>query len=179
MAKFRNTLPPITQRGFTLLELVLVIAIVAVLMATAYSKYEGLAEQAEKAAFTGVLGNTQAALTHAFIRSYLDDDQARWERQDGINPIQFLAKPPINYGGVTTTQRVTESALPGQHWYFLEDTGELAYKVKRNARLRLEHKHRSLLKFRIELVRSTPESGKKETIEGVLLTAVDRFSWEP
>lgn len=179
MAKLPGIRTNSAQRGFTLLELVVVIAIVAVLMATAYSKYEGLAEQAEKAAFVGVLGNTQAALTHAFIRSYLDGDQSRWEDVSGINPIQYLAKPPGNYGGVTTSQRVVEPLLADQHWYFLQDTGELVYKVKRNGRLKLENKHINLIKYRLQVVHSLPEHGKNVQVEGLLLEAVDRFSWNP
>jgi MSHA pilin protein MshA len=81
MTEFRKT----DQRGFTLIELVVVIALLAILAAFAIPRYAGLEREARAAAILGISGSirSSAALVHGL-----------WLSQE-VDPV-FMEGNPIN-----------------------------------------------------------------------------------
>ncbi|ADE12831.1 type II secretion system protein [Sideroxydans lithotrophicus] len=116
-------------RGFTLLELIVVISIVAIMAAVFLSRIPYYQEQAEKTAMEQVASAVQSALVLRY--SALQTRGAANEKELSAlatdNPINWLQKKPRNYAGEffdPTPQMVS----PG-HWMFDLKSHELIYTV--------------------------------------------------
>src|SRR5665647_2492999 len=88
-----------TSKGFTLLELIVVITIIVVLMGVFFNRVLFYQEQAEKTAMEGVAGAIQSALTMQYgqILTRGKPSDATALAQD--NPMNWLQKKLRNYSG--------------------------------------------------------------------------------
>lgn len=106
------------QRGFTLIELVVVMVIVALLSAVAVPKFIDLQKQAEAASVKKVLGNLRSALSLRVAQALVDGDNLADLAYDGATPLNpmndLLSNKPESYIGVVS---VNQPADPNGVWF--------------------------------------------------------------
>lgn len=111
-------------------ELVVVILVVSIIFAYAFSRFRGYPEAAERAAFLAVTAQLKSGLNLQMMRGIAADDRAALERLQGSNPMGLVLEAPVNYLGAFTA--VDDSGLPRRAWYFDSSAGELVYLVDNN-----------------------------------------------
>lgn len=86
-------------RGFSLLELLIVIVIVSVLLVVAIDRLLVLRFEAERATVQTVIGAMRSALYIEFAAAAARGEIGRMDRAHGSNPITHLAEKPEAYAG--------------------------------------------------------------------------------
>lgn len=115
----------IYQRGFTLLELIVVIIIVAVLMGSFMNRLLYYQEQAEKTAMEGIAASIQSALTMQYGALLIHGKTSDVPTLVQGNPMSWMQKKPGNYAGEFYDPGPL-SARPGS-WIFDLKTRDLIY----------------------------------------------------
>ena len=118
-------LSPRTSKGFTLLELVIVFAIIVTLMALFMNRFMFYQEAAEKTAMEQVAGAIQSALVIQYgqiMTRGKPSDVAALVRE---NPINLLQKAPHNYTGEFYDP--TPLSVPPGNWMYDLKTRDLIY----------------------------------------------------
>jgi prepilin-type N-terminal cleavage/methylation domain-containing protein len=86
-------------RGFSLLELLIVIVIVSVLLVVAVDKLLALRFEAERSAVQTVIGALRSALYIEFAGAAARGELKRIESARGGNPMGYLSEKPDGYAG--------------------------------------------------------------------------------
>jgi len=116
------------DRGFSLVELVVVLVIVSIISAILLDRVKFYQEQAEKATMEATAAAIQAGL-HLRLAGYLASGQDRdVQRLATENPIDWLARKPESYAGAL--DRVAARDLPGGTWYFDLTDRTVVYRVR-------------------------------------------------
>jgi len=115
-------------RGFSLLELLIVIVIVSVLLVVAIDRLLALRFEAERATVQTVLGALRSALYIEFAAAAAKGEIKRMDTAPGSNPMLHLAEKPEGYAGefYGPEPKVFE---PGT-WYFDLRDRTLVYVVR-------------------------------------------------
>ena len=114
-----------SQRGFTLIELIVVITIVVILATALLNRVWFYQEQAEKAAMEQVAGALQSALVMQYGRLLTRGTESEVTALATENPMNWLAKQPRNYSG-EFYDPTPRSVAPG-NWVFDLRSRELIY----------------------------------------------------
>ena len=120
------------QKGFTLIELVVVMVILALLAAVAVPKFFDLQKQAEAASVKKVIGNLRSALSIRTAKALVDGEDlatlaTKMNQTDGVM-YSLLSNKPESYIGVVTTNQPAE---PKGIWYDrTSGNGWVMYKLK-------------------------------------------------
>jgi prepilin-type N-terminal cleavage/methylation domain-containing protein len=167
----------LNRRGFTLLELAVVVSIIGVLAAVLLNRAPFYQEQAEKVAMEQMLGTLRSAMhiqTAALFAKGRGEDIPNLLKQ---NPMNWLMEKPANYKGEYFAPS-PQDIEPG-NWYFDLQSGELIYSVYNNEHFRMENSERSEVHFRARLVTSIQENGKAadNAIEGTAFEPVVPYRW--
>ena len=164
------------QRGFSLLELVVVICVIAILAGALFSRLGLYQERAEIAAMDNVVGALRSGLTMKAGQLIVSGRTAEMSKLLTINPMDLLAQKPANYAGEYFLPQ--KAKIPPGNWYFDKKRFLLVYITRTGATF-----HASKSKqftYRIELIRSMDdakgpkpaETSSSMTIEGVALNQV-------
>ncbi|MEA3465035.1 MAG: prepilin-type N-terminal cleavage/methylation domain-containing protein [Thermodesulfobacteriota bacterium] len=115
-------------KGFTILELIVVIAVVALLATVALPKFYHLTMRAEALGAQGMIGNVRSALSLQMARGlYQGQDLAAWAHNGSraLYPMHdMLLEQPENYLGVL------ENSDQRGSWYDDKNSHELVYVVR-------------------------------------------------
>jgi type II secretory pathway pseudopilin PulG len=114
-------------RGFTYLELVIVIIIISTLLYVAIDRLLRLEVEAERASMQQVIGILQSALAMAMAEQIAKGDIPAMKKYINTNPMNLLAQQPENYLGA---HRAEPDPLPTGSWYFLTSSKSLIYRVR-------------------------------------------------
>lgn len=165
------------QKGFSLLELVVVIVIIALLATWALDRLWGLQAAAERVAMEQVVGNLRSAIGIDVAYSYANGDTKALRALEGSNPMDRLAEVPKNYLGVLGTKSTAAGS-----WYFDNQSRTLVYRVRNAEYFRGGSGPPAQARFAVRLIYEAsdikPASGKKRSeIVGAELLAVAPYTW--
>ena len=123
------------QRGFTLIELVIIIAVLGIIAAVAIPKYVDMISDAKESACKGALGGLRSAVSIYYANTALKTGTATWPPIDSMrtvgvvmaqglppNPYQLDANAPDSI-----VTGVTKGTIVGTRggWAYLPSTGEI------------------------------------------------------
>lgn len=120
------------QKGFTLIELVMIIVILGILAAVAIPKYQDLSGEAKEAAARGALGALRSAVT-IYYANHAVTDSAHWPPIDSVRYAIMAQDVPKNPYCAdadhpdSVIAGVTKGTLVGTDcgWAYLASTGEI------------------------------------------------------
>ena len=129
--------PQSSQRGFTLIELVIIVVILGILAAVAIPKYQDLSTEAKEAAARSSLGSLRSAITIWYANEAVKTGTPSWPPIDslraegvvmarGIPDNPFCANYPDSIhiaGSGVAKGTVRAGGRPG--WVYKPSTGEI------------------------------------------------------
>jgi len=168
--------------GFSLLELVVVVALIAVLWFVAIDRMLRLRIDAERVAMLQVLGGLRSALGLEVAERVVRRGLASVTELQGANPMELLAERPHNYVG--ELDGPDPSRVPPGSWYFDRRTRMLVYRVRYPEAFEggpPEGPPRA--RFRVEVLwRDRDGDGRldprADSVGGVRLAPVEPYRWK-
>ena len=112
------------QKGFTLIELIMVMIILGILAAVAIPKYASTIERAEEAAETAVIGQIDAGLEVYATEQLLESGRRTWPD----DPWETLGRKPNGY-----TEDIDDADVDGE-WTYNTTSLQITHQRKDNSR---------------------------------------------
>lgn len=175
--------PPLTahrsSRGFTLIELIVVITIVVAMTGLFLNRMMLYVEQAEKTAMEEVAGAIQSALTMQYgqILTHGKPSDVLALAQD--NPMNWLQKKPRNYAGEFYDP--TPLAVDSGNWVFDLKSRELVYVVRNTNYFKPGKDGKKWIRFHVatnhEVSRLPSLQNAPAELTGILFEPVEPYSW--
>lgn len=152
--------------GFTLWELMVVVALVVVLFVTALENLLPLRGEAEKAALLATIGSLRSATgLEASRRAIVGAEALR--AMDGADPMAWLAAKPERYVG--DVERSHD--VPRGGWGYLAGEGVLFYRIRYPEYFRGGSGEPAGLRFRVDVT----FAGTR--VSGIRLAELDHGQW--
>lgn len=120
---------PPCEDGFSMLELVVVVAVVGILLAVGASRILPYIAQAERVAVVRMENQLRNVLVLEAALIIARGESARLAELDLANPMSLVLEPPRNYLGELNAP--TLDLLPTRSWYFDSATRHLIYRAGR------------------------------------------------
>ena len=166
------------QKGFTLIELIVVITIVVILASMLLDRVQYYQEQAEKTAMQQVAGVLQSALTLQYGRMITRGMEADAPALVAENPMNWLAKIPGNYAG--EYYDVTPRSVAPGNWVFDLKTRNLVYVVDNGDNFTLGKDGHKWVRYHVNLLYEAapgmPPNKTKELV-GILFEPIEPYQW--
>lgn len=169
---------PHHARGFTLLELVIVIIIVSILFVIAANRLLVLQATAERAAMMNVLGTLRSAIGMDIAQHVLRQDVDGLVALRGRNPMDWLAQTPHNYAGEASDPVTVQAGS----WYFDPTERALVYRVEHAEHFSTSLPGPARARFRIELAYDDNNANGRydagrDTVYGLRLAEMEPYRW--
>lgn len=167
------------QRGFTLIELIVVIIIVVVLGGLFLSRVPFYQEQAEKTAMEQVAGAVQSALTlrYGTLMARGAANEKELQALATENPLTWLQQRPKNYAGEFFDPN--PNTVASGRWVFDLKTRDLIYVVDHADYFKPGKDGKKWIRFHVSLgyepVLGRPGSGKELTT--ALFEPTEPYHW--
>ena len=167
-------------RGFTLVELVVVIVLVGLLTTFAARRLLPLREEAERAAMTQVLGGLRAALTGELLALVTQGRDEEIAALAEANPMALLLEAPANYLG--ELHAPDPASIPLGHWWWDSATRQLVYRVRHDRRFETALATPARARFRVALEFEDRDGDGRfdaghERVGGARLRPVEPYAW--
>jgi prepilin-type N-terminal cleavage/methylation domain-containing protein len=117
----------VPNRGFSLLELVVVIAMIGTLVAVAVTRLLPYIDEAERVAVLRVEGQLRSSINMEAAKRIVRGQSATLSDLEGSNPVKYLLEPPKNYVGEYLQSDIEQA--PTRRWYFEQDRQRLVYRL--------------------------------------------------
>jgi len=166
------------HRGFSLLELVVVIVVISILLAMAISRLLALQVEAERVAMETVAGTLRSAIGIKVAEYLVNRDMRGLAALEGSNPMDRLSELPTNYLGELDNPDST--TLTDGNWYFDTRSRALVYLVRNQGFFEGGLADPPRARFAIRLVytdRNINGQGIK-SIDGVRLAILESYHWK-
>lgn len=167
----------LAQRGFSLLELALVILVLSVLSVVLAKSLFIYREQAEKAAMLGVEAAVQTALVLQYGHLLANNAEADIPALAIQNPMQWMSVQPANYAGEFYDP--SPAAIEPGSWVFDLKTRELIYFPARSSYLEPDPAGLTWIRFHVELQTSNDQYASSEAPPGVRFKPIKPYQWSP
>lgn len=169
------------QRGFTMLELVVVIIIISIIGLVAVNRFWQWSVMAERASLQTVVGAIRTALGLETSRLALRQQLAKLPDAVDSNPMTLLAQTPDTYIGEINGE--TQAVQDGQ-WYFDAETRLLVYRLKYTDGFSTELDGAPRIRYRIKLIYTDNNRNGRydrtvDDIGGLDLITAEPYSWHP
>jgi len=162
--------------GFSLLELVVVIAIISTLATFLLQRFLVLQAAAEKVAMETVVGTLRSAMGMEIAQYYVNNNLRGARKLVGSNPMKQLAQVPANYLG--EFNRANPGSLETGNWYFDKRQGVLVYLVKHTSYFKGGASKPKRIRFAVRLVYDRGSRRSRRKIEGIRISALDSYRWK-
>lgn len=129
MSASRPRAPVRRQPGFSLVELVVVVALIGILIAVATSRLVPYIAQAERVAVVRIEGQLRNVLMMEAALMIARGRSAQIVDLDRTNPMALVLEPPRTYLGELNSP--TLDLLPPRSWYFDKSRQRLVYRAGR------------------------------------------------
>ncbi len=170
---------PKSSRGFTLLELIVVITIVVVMMGSFIDRMLFYQEQAEKTAMEGVANAIQSALVMQYGQILTRGKPSDVASLAQDNPMSWLQKRPPNYAGEFYDP--TPLSVEAGSWVFDLRTRDLIYVVHNANYFRPGKDGRKWIRFHVvtsyETSRLPSLQDAPAELTGILFEPVEPYAW--
>jgi general secretion pathway protein G len=171
--------PLSSERGFTLIELIVVIIIVVVLMGLFLDRTLFYMEQAEKTAMVEVAGAIQSSLTMQYGRLLTRGKPSDLSFLAQDNPMNWMQKKPRNYAG--EFYGPTPLSVEPGNWVFDLRSRDLIYILNNANYFKPGKDGNRWIRFHVTISReaSTLPSLQAAPAEltGILFEPVEPYSW--
>lgn len=101
------------QRGFTLIELVIIIAVLGIIAAVAIPKYVDMISDAKESACKGALGGLRSAISIYYANAALKTGTATWPPMDSIRTVGVVMAQSIPPNPYQTSANAPDSIVTG------------------------------------------------------------------
>lgn len=168
----------LNQRGFTFLELIVVIAIISILAVFALDRYYKLLVDVERTSLEHDLGVMRSAVSMQVAAHYVAGDMPGLLDLTGSNPMDLLSEQPNNYLGIVTDQAL-EDVKQGS-WIYLQHEKTLVYIVRNQLHFNSVLAGVPRARFKIVPVYSD-KSGRDANqayLSGLSLQALESYRWQ-
>lgn len=156
--------------GFSLLELVVVIAIIALLATVGLGRLWAVSVDAERAAMEQVLGSLRSAIGMKVANHLVRNDWQGLRALEASNPMDQLAEVPGNYLG--TLASPDAAAIEAGRWYFDGGSRTLVYRVRHAGSFISTLPGPARARFKVEVV-----YGEGGVPQGARLAAAESYAW--
>jgi prepilin-type N-terminal cleavage/methylation domain-containing protein len=168
------------QRGFTLIELVVVVVIVAIMTGFALDRLLPLIGRAERAAFVRVQSQLRSALLLEAAEKLTRGESARLSELAGVNPMSLLLEAPANYLG-SLAQHPDEPATRAS-WYYDERSRRLIYFVGKHTKFHPITGPEDRIELFVEFVYSDRDGSgayepSRDEFDGLRLASAFAYDW--
>ncbi|HKQ30056.1 MAG TPA: prepilin-type N-terminal cleavage/methylation domain-containing protein [Burkholderiales bacterium] len=169
------------DRGFSLLEFVVVIVIVSVLLVIAISRLLVLQVDAERVAMETVTGTLRSAIGIKVAESLVKHQIRDLGLLEGSNPMDRLAEFPRNYLG--EFDNTDPRALENGNWYFDRSSRVLVYVVRNDSFFEGGLPDPPRARFAVQLVYTDRNANGRfdatiDSVEGLRLAALEPYQWK-
>ncbi len=165
--------------GFSLIELIVVIAVLSVLISIFLNRVEYYQELAEKTAMEENVGAIQNALTIQHSKHYVRSNSEDITLLPTENPMKWLQKLPQNYAGEFYDPK-PNTITPG-NWVFDLKAHELIYVPDRTEHFVAGKDGKKWIRFHIamqyEQIKSGGVVGKDKELVGTVFAPTEHISW--
>lgn len=165
------------DRGYTFLELLIVIVVISILIAVALSHYRKLLVDVERTSMQHDLGVMRSAVSMQVAAHFLAGDMAGLKKLINSNPMDLLAEKPKNY--LTDVNHWEPNKIEAGSWYFDSDSNALIYLVI-NQRYFVSELKPARARFKIYPVYSEKQQGAGTInyLSGLSLRPMEPYSWQ-
>ena len=172
-------LKPIS-RGFTLIELIIVISIVSILATVLLTRLLDYQEQAEKVAMEQTAGIIRSALQLQVAALIASDHVGDIPKLVDENPMTWLAEKPHNYQGEYFDP--VSGQIPPGSWYYDLKQKQLVYLVDRGRHFLADSGGRKAITYKVALAYNTErqpnqDSLGRRSVGGVVLQLARPYQW--
>lgn len=158
-------------RGFSLLELALVVGVVSLLVVVLVSRLLLYYENAERVAAQQLIGTLRTALAMRSAQLIATGETGRLVALVDANPMVLLSETPRNYLGELYAPTLAD--LPNGQWFFDRSDRTLVYLF--NAEQKFSFQTSKFLKFKVKLAglpKPSDQQGRSGLSTGVTLDQV-------